>query len=177
MSQISQETETSVVVRLARKDSPKLIAQEEGIAEQSVYDIKKRNLPALQAIQQNLLQKKESVALRLVEKANQAIEQRLDETLSYDDKVREIQREYEESEQTDEDKMVYRHRLEALRRMTVNELVAVSREGHSQSQNAPESPTDDASRGSRAELDLLLEAIKSGDEVKLQQIVLNPKDD
>lgn len=150
-TKIDTSTELKVIAMLARGDSMSAISEEIGISHVTVANIKKRNPDTLAIVKTKLVERQSVLASRILAKANAKIEQRLDE---------------------DDNK-------DSLTRMSVKDLTSISHELFNQRQVEEGNPTSISASDPKAReaFDKLKQAIKNGDTVELQRLVLNPPDD
>ena len=167
------EEETRIVALLGRGDTHEEIQQNmeadyRPVSRNTIIRVKKRNGPNLQIIKTRFLEKHEADALAIRQKANLIINKRLSMTERVSDLVAKAQKQYMEGEMTSDE---YVEILKANREATMNELVGVSREMHNQAKE------EEAPAGDQKDIAALVEAIRSGDEVTLNQIVFKGDND
>lgn len=159
---------------LARGDTYRAIGDELGITPMSVKNIKDRNPDTLQIMKTKLIDNKITSAAKILSKSHKLIEGRLDQIEDDDGRRRELDLMLENDEI---DQKEWRTRRSVLRDASINELTSVSREMFSQSQIEQGKPTNISGNQEASQYMLdITEAIKSGDTVKLQQIIFNPKE-
>lgn len=194
MSEITTQKDVEIVTRLVRGDTHQAIADELGISPSSVALVKKRQAEAIAILSAQLLQRKQKVAERILDKTHQLLESRVDDALRYEEKLAEVMADWNaEIDKLDYDDFEdpklyheahhtinsqYESKVRALRDkfMTNSVLISLSKEMHTQATGDEGNPTVPVT-DSKSQLVALVEAIKAGDEVKMQQIILNPKDD
>jgi len=140
------QTEMTALAMIARGDTQKSVAGELGISQTTVHAITKRNSEVLKVMQSKMVERSLSLASKNHELAMKRLEKRLED----DEAV-----------------------------IETKDLVSVSREMFSQSQlekGKPTSITSGTEVESQDRLKSLVNAIESGDEVVLSQIVFNPRD-
>lgn len=163
--------ETKVVALLARGDRIQDIidafpGRQYKMSNKTVMAVRKRNAESLALLKQQALEKATEDAGSIKEKANKKISRRLDS----DEKNRQVL-EKAKSDMLD-DKITWKEYKEILRAhkdLSIQELVSVSKEMHSQSSKA----TDDETP--KADLAALVAAIKSGEETKITQVLFNAR--
>lgn len=162
--QVSIERETKVVAMLARGDEQQQIidALGGGITKNTITAIKKRNKENLALIQEKMSVKAAEDAMSIKNKANVLISKKLDMGIDYDKILDKARQEWVDG---DIDNQEFQKILNAHHDLSIGELVNVSREMHSQAAG-PEKPPATAS-----DLALLAAAIKSGDTLKITQMV------
>lgn len=192
-SDLSPAKEVEVVSRIVRGDSYATITKETGVAPATISKIKKRQAEALATISGKLLQRKQKTAERLLDKTHQLLERRIDNALQYEEKLEivdqkwldELDKIYEENDDPEVTKTLinavndtHQRSLRVLREqfMSNTSLIALSREMYSEAKSDDEIDAPQTHGDSQAQLVALVDALKAGDEVKLQQIILNPKD-
>ena len=168
------QEETRIVALLARGDTQVEIQREmerdfRGVHLRTIAAVKKRNKENFDIIRARLLEKQEHDAGALKEKANKMISKKLD---IEDKKIEIIQKAREDYLNGTIGLKELTEILKRHRETTLTELVSVSKEMHNQSSEDP-----DSKPGVQKDLSDLVNAIRSGDEVKLQQIVFNSKDE
>lgn len=176
---IPVEKEIKIVAMIARGDTQTQIAEVMEVHPVTVANIKKRNAEVLKMIQSKMIAHQAKLASQNLEKANELIKKRLHNAEHFDQEMAKIELEYESSEKTKEDDANYRAKMANLRRsldITLTELTGVSREMHSQAKADIASDIPKDPEQAKAHLAALVEAINNGDEVVLQQITLNPKE-
>jgi hypothetical protein len=167
------QEETRIVALLARGDTHAQIQEQmarefRGVHMRTIAAVKKRNKENFDIIRARLLEKQEHDASALKEKANKMISKKLD---IEDKKLEIIQRAREDYLNGAISLKELTEILKRHRETTLTELVSVSKEMHNQSSEDPDSKPD-----AQKDLSDLVNAIRSGDEVKLQQIIFNSKD-
>lgn len=170
MKKFNTEMEVRVVVLLAQGHTysqvDEIFRKEFGrpIDDKLIAAVKKRNLPNLEMIKERLLAREEADALAIKQRANKMIVNRLKDDESQDSVLDKARREYVEGKIPLKE---YTKIIRAHRRITINELVGVSREMHTQSDGgSPDTPD-------KKDLAALVEAIRSGNEIKVNQIIFN----
>lgn len=167
---LSIAEEARVVALLARGDTQKQIQdhmQEEmqrHVAFMTIGRVKKRNKGTLDMIAAKALQKAEADAASIKNKANSLISSRLDKADRFDKLIEKLETDYSEGTITYKEYVAERRKL---KETTLPELVTVSKEMHHQTNAEPTPPA------SPQDISTLIAAIKSGDEVKLNQIIFN----
>jgi hypothetical protein len=171
-TRLTLEEETRIVALLARGDTYKQIQAhmisdlDRSVTEMTISAVKKRNASNLELIKNKFLEKQENDARALKDEANKIIGKRL----KREDKATQIrakaQDQYINGEITLKE---YTEILRTNKEVSIGELVSVSKEMHNQSVDDSDKDT------SKNDTSALIEAIKSGDEVKLQQIIFNAK--
>lgn len=167
MSSLPINTEAEVVARLARGDKQQDIASDLQIAPNTVTKVKERQSQALEVINTKVAQRKLRITSRILEKAHRQLEQRLDESDNYEELLKEIQEDWEKSDQTEQDEKVFTKKLNQLKRLSVLELINITKEAFHQSQVEQGKPTSltytaDA-KTTKEQLDQLLEAMNRDD--------------
>lgn len=172
MTRVATQDEMQILARIVRGDSRKDIAQAFGITEAVVTNIKKRNPDTIKVMQEQILSHRISHASRILGKANLEIEQRLDESDQFDDKLEDLKRQHDDGELSDKE---YQHRLRNLNKLTVADLTSISREMHSQTKTGDGDGTPNDPRVNQTYLVELAKALESGDEVVMERLIFNPK--
>lgn len=138
-----------------------------GLSQKAIQAVKKRNAKNLEAIKTKLMVRQEADALAIKHQANMMIQKRL----TADDKVGEIiaaaQKQFLAGEIPLKE---YVDVLRTNRPIAVTELVTVSKEMHAQSKD------DDTPDVTKKDLSALVSAIKSGDELVLNQLIFKAGD-
>lgn len=166
---VPPQDEMQILARVVRGDSYDSIATDFSISKGTITNIKNRNPETLAILQENLLAHRQTQASSILEKANKAIDKRIDESEEFDTKLAELQRQYRDGE-IDED--VFRVRVNKLQRLSITELTSVSREMHAQSktQNPDERPAMNPNE-TKEYLVNLAKGLESGDEVVLERLI------
>lgn len=163
---ISIEEETKILALLARGDTyEKIREQVDGrVTDVTIRAVKRRNKENLDIIRQKMMEKATDDAMSIKDKANRIISNKLnhiDANLEILNKAR---------EDWLDDKIDYKE-FETIHKkykdVTLNELVTVSKEMHHQAVET-EQP-----KAAPQDLSALVEAIKSGDQVKVTQVLFN----
>lgn len=132
---------------LARGDTKTKIHETTGIPIASISNIKKRNPEALAVIEQRILDHNTIKAQELLDKANNIIEQKLDNV------------------------------AEGLEKSSLTELTSVSREMHSQAKQGAESEkTSPNPQSTEDQLKSIVRALEKGDEIELLKITTKTRD-
>lgn len=150
---ITPEQRRQIIAMCARGDTNVSIAQVMGVSAQAVANIKKRNAKLLDEMKDTVTSYRAQKATDILDKSenlmirklNKALEQP-DDKLSLDELSRIAKSSYE------------RIRLESGRATSIS------------AQDTAKNP-----QGTQMDLEALVEAIKAGDEIKLQSMVFNPK--
>jgi len=168
---LTVEEETRIVAMLARGDS--IIQVQEAMARDfrpvnanTVSKVRARNKDNFEIIKARFLEKHESNERAIKEKANKIINKKLD---SEEKKTEIIDKARSDYLNEVIDLKEYTEILRRHKETTLTELVTVSKEMHHQSVEDPDKPSD------KKDISDLVDAIRSGDEVKLQQIIFNEK--
>lgn len=181
-NKLDSQTETRVVAMIARGDTYETIAQTlegEGspLAISTISAIKKRNAEALAYMKRVMLEEQTTQSGKLLAKSRTLIERKLDRALRVDEELKELINELHDGVI---DPKEYSMRSAGIlgHELTITELNSVTKEAFNQSQIEQGKPTAISNNPQQAREDLghLLDAIKTGDEVRLQQIVFNPND-
>lgn len=164
------ETEMKVLAMMVRGDRQEDIAKEVGLNRTTVIEIKKRNQETLDIMRAKLADHRLGQATKILDKANKAIERRVDRQIEADTQLDRIRKRFEAGEI---DITEYRQQIAGLEKTTLTELVAVSKEMHSQAKTEMETLKNPAGSPQETKQRLidLVEAIKAGDEVALERIV------
>lgn len=191
MPELNTQKEIEVVTRIVRGDTYQLIADDLGVSTATISAVKKRQSNAIAMLSQKLLERKQKIAERILEKTHELLENRVDDALQYEKKCEKIEAkldkdllkatEINDPEQRKEARADARNKYnKAMTRvrqeyMTTSTAVQLAKEMNAESTDdgSPNLPATQAD--SKAQLVALVEAIQSGDEVRLQQIILNPK--
>jgi hypothetical protein len=134
------------------------------ISKASIVSVKKRNKENLAIIRDKLLQKEEEDALALKDKANKYLNKRLDREIKTSQIIDDAQKAYLNGEITVEE---YVGIVRSHKEITVTEVVNVSKTMHEQSKNT------ETVENTKTDTAALVEAIRSGDEVTISQLVFN----
>lgn len=174
MNGLEPSTEAEVIARIARGDKQYRIAEDLQISERLVTAVKKRQSDALEVINRKIFQRKMRVTTRILEKVHQQLEKRVDESADYSALVEEAEAEFRESAQTEVDIQLLTAKLKSFKKLTTAELITVAKEMFHESQVEQGKPTSlnytaDANT-TKLQLDQLMQAIQSGDEVKLLEV-------
>jgi hypothetical protein len=170
---IATQDEMQILARIARGDTQLQISKDFNVSKDTITAIKKRNPDTLALIKEQVLSHRVSMASRIIGKANMAIEKRIDDSEEFDDKVTELTKEYNDGELNQDE---YEIKLRALNKLTVTELVSISKEMHAQTKKDPENPNaDNNPADNQAYLVALAKALETGDEVVLERLIFTPK--
>lgn len=166
------DKQLTVLIRYVRGDTMADIAREEGIDPQTGYRIRRENPEALAEIQRRLINHQLSSARKLLTKSQDLIERKLNKALTADQQKEDL---IEQLVNGVIEQKEYKARLAQIYEPTIAELNAVAKESFTQSQIEDGKPTAIAEKSGsiQRELVALVEAIKSGDEVVLAQMVFN----
>lgn len=166
---LSITEEAKIVALLARGDTyDQIQAQmERSVAKMTIGRVKKRNKGTLDMISAKAMQKAEADAASIKNKANTLISTRLDRADKFDKLIEKLESDYVDGNITYKE---YREERRKLKDVTLPELVIVSKEMHHQTSAEPTPPAN------QQDIATLIAAIKSGDEVKLNQIIFNGGD-
>jgi len=175
---IDTQTEIKIVARMARGDTYAEIKDDlskEGvdISLSGLTDIKQRNSAALEQIKSSLVAHETSKSARILDKAKKQIEQKLDSAETFEVKMAVLRDKLESGEiiQGEYDSMV--RVLEFDSKITIKDLVTVSKEMFNQSQleaGKPTSITENPEENKR-NLMILLKAINEGDEIGMLKAI------
>jgi superfamily II RNA helicase len=169
---LSIAEETKIVALLARGDTYQQIqAAFEGLRklnEKTIRKVKIRNKENLDLIKERQLQREEADALAIKQKANKLISRRLDQS---DHDAEALVKANEDFAKGTINYKEWQTLVAKLKPTSLPELVSVSREMHNQSstETPPQTPHKD--------LQALVAAIRSGDEVRLSEMVFKGKSD
>lgn len=193
MAALSTTQEIEVVSRLIRGETYDMISAAVGIPHATIAAVKRRQKNAIAKISSQLLQRKQHTAQRILDKTHELLEARIDNALRYEEKLTKIEedwrRDQDEAHELYEDKELteYLHSINArheakLRKlkdefMSNSALIALSKEMSDQSKDEDEANKNQPPVDSKVQLQALVAALQAGDEVRLQQIILNPKND
>lgn len=168
------QTEMKALAMLVRGDTHKSIGQELGISAQTVVKIRDRNPDTLAIMKNKLVEKQISNAAKILDKSHRLLDDQLSQVEDAEQVRREARREYIDGLI---DKKEFDARLRMLPKASISDLTSVSREMFNQSQIEQGKPTSISGNPDEAKKQFLdlAEAIKAGDEVKLQQIIFNEK--
>lgn len=159
--------ETKIVALLARGDTREaIIAQfpERSLDPRTVTNVKKRNKDNLAILKEAMLQKAQDDAMAIKHKANRKLSKKLDDDDKRLEALSVAHQDFIDGNLTSKE---YSLILKSNRELSVTELVSVSKEMHNQSKEDEVAPTP------AKDMAALVDAIKSGDEVKLNQIIFN----
>ena len=164
--------ETKIVMLLARGDTYPQIQEEmkpiRHVNEVTIGRVKKRNQENLELIRERLLKREEEDALSIKRKANKLIANKLDRAETEDEKADKIREDHRNGKI---DKAEYDRRMRTTQHTSLPELVTVSREMHSQSQTQPPAETP------QKDLEALIQAINSRDQVEIVKTIFKAQDD
>lgn len=163
---IDIQTESKIVALMARGDSYKQIMEQVDVNINTLTKIKKRNQDNLTLIKQKSLELEQSNAQAIKDKANKLLSNKLDAAMNNQALLLKAKQDWLDDVITFKE---YEVLLRQHKDISVTELVTVSREMHSQSQDH----NDD--KAPQKDLKALTEAIKNGDTVQLNQMIFNPK--
>lgn len=162
---------------MARGDDNKAIVKHfkaEGvvIAHQQLKFLRQANNGLIEKLQVKVAEKHLSTATNILDKSRKLIDKRLDHLAEVEDKRQSAWQRLQAGEITGQE---YIEDTKGLPEVALTELNTVSREAFNQSQVEAGKPTSISANPQDAKLQLetLVRAIESGDEVKLQQIVFS----
>lgn len=174
ITHVSPQDEMRILAMIVRGDQQKAIAAEFGLTEGTITNIKKRNPETLAMLKEQFTSHRVSQAVSILDKANKAIEKKLDDSELYDDKIAEIRQEFVEGVITEEERDA---RLRALQKLTVAELTSISREMHSQTKTeGPDKAPPMNAVEAQAYLIDLAKGLEVGDEIALERLVFTKKE-
>lgn len=175
ITHVSPQDEMQILALIARGGmSFEKIAEKFNTTQPTITNIKKRNPDTLAILKENLVNHRTTMATAILDKANKAIEKKLDDSEAYDSKVVELRQEWIEGAITEEE---YNARLRGLQKLTVTELTSISREMHSQTKSDGPDKTPPMNPGeAQAYLVELAKGLESGDEVVLERLVFTKKE-
>lgn len=192
MAELSTAQEVEIVSRLVRGDTYSLIVDEMGVSTATISKVKRRQANAIATISGQLLKRKQKTAERILDKTHQLLENRIDSALRYEEKLATIETAWHDElvEDTYDDEKLEAERIKSVNAIygaklrhlrdelfSNSALISLSKEMSDESKGDDVDPSAAPPASSQAQLEALVEALKAGDEVKLQQIILNPKDD
>lgn len=162
------EQEQTIVALLARGDSyseikKHMLANGRSVNKNTISVVKKRNMSSLTIIKEKQLTKALNDAQAIKNKANTQLSQRLDASAKAEEAISKATKDYM-SGLIDHDE--FTRVVKSAKTATIQDLVSVSREMHNQSL---EEPKEEEKRDMQA----LIDAIKSGNEVTLNQMIFN----
>jgi hypothetical protein len=131
----------------------------------TILNVKNRNKENLDLIKVRILEKEAEDAVAIKKKANSLLKKRLDRNELETEVLTKASQQFADGEI---DAKEFSDIKKRVKEISVVELVAVSREMHTQSK-----ATDEIQNTAPKDLSELVKAIKSGDEIKLQQIIFN----
>lgn len=158
--------ETRLVAMIVRGDSYeelKVAIPGRTLSDHTISNLKKRNKENIEVLQQAMAAQEAEDALHIKRKANNLLSKRLDNAEHADTVIIKAQEDYAAGEITFKD---YKALVAKHRGITVSELVSVSKEMHNQTITEEAAPAAVAK-----DMKLLADAIQSGDEVVLNQII------
>lgn len=168
---LSIAEETRIVALLASGSTYETIKAEfkgiRNLSDPTIAKVKKRNKENLDMIAERMLQRQEQDAASIKQKANKLIAKRLDQSDEFQDLLNATLDDFKSGKI---DYKTYQDKIKAFRTLSVSELVSVSREMHTQSGTEPAKETP------HKDLQALVAAIRSGDEVRLSEMVFKSKD-
>lgn len=168
-NEIPIDSETKVVAMLSRGDKQVDIAKEMGISEQTVSAIKKRNTENIAMIHSKMLEREQSEAIQIKTRAQRLANKKLRWAEEDADKVRTLTEQVRAGELDKDDFKAQAFNTEEV---TLKDLASLIKDVDTgQPDKRQPDSTDTAS------LKALVKALESGDEVALERIVFNPKDD
>jgi predicted DNA-binding protein YlxM (UPF0122 family) len=172
MARTDTETTLKILALVARGDTLRDISESTGVSLTTVHDIKKRNQSALATIQSKMIDHQVSTSKKILSKAQNLIESKLDKAAKVDQEREELMMLLKSG---DIDTREYQARLTLLSMPSLTELNAVAREAFTQSQIEQGKPTSISSpTETKQQLIDLVEALNKGDEVQLFKMILNP---
>lgn len=176
MSKYDAQTETKIVALIARGDTYQSIKErlaKDGveISISQISNIKDRNLDSLEYIKNSLVKHETTNATRIMGKARQLVEDKLDAAMG-NDKIRSdaLRALLEGDIEKDEYESIMR---ETGSQIALKDLVTTSKEFFNQSQIEAGKPTSITENPTQAKENLkrLLEAINSGDEQRIVEAI------
>lgn len=175
LTHVRPQDEMQILALIARGDMTfEKIGEKFGVAQSTVSYIKKNNPDTLQILKDQLTNHRISQAATILDKANKAIEKKLDESDSYEDKLAEIDDQWREGVIDDDERNA---KLRALQKLTVAELTAISREMHSQTKTDGPDKSPMMNPGDAKEyLIELAKGLEDGDEIALERMIFRKKD-
>lgn len=166
MPGLSISEEVKIVAMLARGDTYEGISANAGfpVSTVTVGKVKKRNKDNLDLIAKKTLAKEEADAAAIKNKANKLISSRLDKADNHAKLIEKLEADYINGDLNYKE---YYHARKTMKDTSLPELVIVSKEMHHQTSAETTPPAN------QQDIATLISAIKSGDEVKLNQIIFN----
>jgi len=169
---LSVSEEVKIVAMLARGDTYANIREqmaEEGrtVTDVTIGRVKNRNSENLSLIKSKLMAIEEADALSIKRKANTLLKKRLEQVQEETEIVNRANKEYLQGDMPHE---IYERLMKTMKHTSLPELVSVSKEMHLQSKTENEIAPPDVK-----DLQALAQAIESGDEVILNQMIFNKK--
>jgi len=173
---ITPALETKVLALIARGDSYKDISatltkeDDHALSVPAISLIKKKNSTALLAIQNAMRQESAGRVNRITNKANRALEDKLDNHLTTEEKKNEA---YKQLANGDIEKDEYYALIEGLTEMQTKDIIAVSKESFRQAQLADGKPTNISENPKQAREQLLafLQVINTNDAEKVHELI------
>lgn len=168
--QLSIAEETYIVGCLARGDTYEMIKSQivkefdRTVTSDTIALVKKRNKKNFTMIKKATMETTRANTMAILAKANNRLEEKLDSDELQNALLIKAHQDYIEDKITLEEYMAL---AKSFKTATIPELVSISREMHAQSSDTPPAPQDPE------ELKRLREALESGNEVTLNQIIFN----
>lgn len=138
------------------------------VSRNTIMEVKKRNKKNLDILRNKLLVKEEAQATALRSQANKIVKRKLDQEDKKLDVLEQARLDYLDGKIP---LYEYVEIVKANRELSLNEVVNVSKVMHDQAKSEDEVPPEQRDTGA------LVSAIRSGDEVTLQQIIFNKKEE
>jgi hypothetical protein len=168
-SRLTAEEETKILALIVRGDTyseiQKIMEKEHRhVTQVTITKVKQRNKKNLEIIKARMQAKAETDAMALKDKANKILDKKLDRSEATEDILAKAQADYLDK------KIEFKEYMEIIRtqrEVSITELVSVSKEMHNQSKEDEATPVD------KKDITALVQAIKSGDEVTLNQLIFN----
>ena len=175
---IDTQTEIKIVARMARGDTYADIKDDlakEGvdISLSGLTDIKQRNSAALEQIKSSLIAHETSKSARILDKAKKQLESKLDAAETFEVRIATLKNKLEAGEIDEKEYEAMIRVLEFDSKITIKDLVTVSKEMFNQSQIEAGKPTTitENPEENKRNLMILLKAINEKDEIGMLKAI------
>lgn len=138
----------------------------------SLSDIKKRYTDIIEAMQATIQQEELQGATALLRRSHRILHKKLDRAERDMTELEELDVKYRNNEVSSDE---YKRKKATLMNVSIAEISVMSKNMHDQTKNAGAGDTPQLPAGDPAQTKALLDAIKAGDTVELQRIILNPQ--
>lgn len=172
LSPLTTAEEVKMVAMLARGDTQETIRKNmrefgrANVSNNTIVAVRKRNRENIEMLKDKLMAIEEADALSIKRKSNEIIKKRLHQVEQEDEIVAKANKEMIEGDMPHE---IYERLMRTMKPTTLQELVAVSKEMHQQARLEPV----EAPKSNTNNMEALAKAIEAGDEVILNQMIVN----